>query len=363
MTVVNRRHVVVTSALVAIAGAYAGYRITSSPSYAIRQLVTAVREHDAATAREYLDIRATSKQVVDEVMERTVSKALIDSDDGGFAALGAALGMSMIERMKPVMVASLQKSIEELMARKPETTVAQAGSTLGQDSQTAVGLLSRVRVKARTFVGIGETRRDGDSAAVDLRIAHDDLDTTLTVTASLRKRNGKWRIVGIDDVGGYMDRLEAVEGVRLAAINEPIRQRLRSLIRVGNLNVEYEKIGYFSEYLTLRVPIRNESRDTVLALMLALDGPKVDGRTGQSVVWDPDDGPIPPGRTVAARSFVSYNEFMNGHNDLRFRPNAFKPRIELVVIKRGQAADTVHEFESWSDYRARRLMSFTGKAH
>src|SRR5262245_47771603 len=111
-----------TVALIVVAGAgVGGYQYTQTPAFTLTRLVKAVRNHDTTTVHQYLDVQATATQVVNAVVESATAKVMMDaSNESGFAAMGAALGAAMIEKMKPALVLTLRSTIDSAIAT-PDT--------------------------------------------------------------------------------------------------------------------------------------------------------------------------------------------------------------------------------------------------
>jgi hypothetical protein len=351
---------------VTLAGLTAGivwYRYEHSPNHSLRRLATAIEDHDATAAHEYLDLQSTATQVVNAVTEAVTAKAVKESNasENGFATLGAAFGMMMIEKMKPVLVTTLRSTIDSAIAAPDMRYVApvtQAGHPAGESASARPAafnnLLSHLKDGGTTLASVDRARVHGDSAAIDLHVHDRELDTTLVLTVSMRRADGPWRVVGFDNIGPYLSSLDAVQDKRLAAKNAPINARLARLVRVGALDVQHQSIGYFSEYLQLRAAVRNTSADTIVAMYFGLDGPNVQtGRGSLGLIQSDKDGPLAPGGIMAASGVLEYNQFMDGQVTLRYSPEQFTPRLAFAVVRHGARRDTIVPYDSWGEYLAR----------
>src|SRR5689334_5983972 len=104
-----RISVIAAVALIA-AGLIAGvawFRHTHTPEYALSQLGRALIARDRPTVERYLDITTTSRQIVNSVIDVAAADAVESNDasgnTSGFAIAGMAIGLSMMDKMRPVM--------------------------------------------------------------------------------------------------------------------------------------------------------------------------------------------------------------------------------------------------------------------
>jgi hypothetical protein len=367
----NRTRVVALAAtLAAVAAGAAWYRYAHSPNHALRQLAVAIEKHDATAAHEYLDVQSTAAQVVNAVTEAATAKAVKESNagDNGFTAIGTAFGMMMIEKMKPVLVTTMRSAIDRAIAApnpRDGVSVTQACHAVGDSASGRPAafnnVLSRLNAAGTILEGVDAARVHGDSAAIDLHVRDRDLDTTLVLTVSMRRVDGPWRVIGFDNIGPYLSSVDAIQDKRLAERNAPINARLAQLVSVGDLGVQHQSLGYFSEYLKLRALVHNTSSDTIVGLYFALDGPSVEtGRSGLGLILTEKDAALLPGGITAANGVLEYNEFMDGQNTLRYSPERFTPRLAFAIVQRGAQRDTIVPYETWGDYLAR---STTHRAH
>jgi hypothetical protein len=366
----NARTVLTMSIAIATvaAAAVAAYRYAHAPGYALNKLARAMTAHDTATVHEYLDVQATSTQIVNAVVESATASTMMEaSNEGnGFAAMGAAIGSLMIDRMKPALATMLRATIDSAIATPDMRYLAPANSQRQPSVAAAPGAMrsavAQIRDREMQLERVGTTRQFRDSATVDLHIRHESFDTTLALNVAMRRTGGLWRVVGLVNVGTYLKSLEAVEAKRLEVKNSPIIARLRQMAPVGKLEVAHQSAGYFSEYLRLRAAVRNDSRDTIVVLFFKLDGPTVSvGGGSVALLHSEEKGPIAPGVTAAVDGLIEYNRFLDGQNTLRYSPEQFAPRLVLAVTRNGTARDTITPYETWADYRRRGAAAYMGR--
>jgi hypothetical protein len=151
-----------------------------SPLESLQQLEHAVRAKDRPGIEQFLDVRRTAESVVDEA----------NSVAGADPAL------------KPSLVTAVQQSIW--------TALLDSLATLEHRYQALAGVEER-----------------GDIARVGVRIRSEDADSAFVVHLRMERAAGRWRVVGVEDLGPY---LQASLGRRQErAYEAAMRSDLRNL--------------------------------------------------------------------------------------------------------------------------------------
>lgn len=110
----NKKFLVYIALVVFILGvtAYsANYWWTGTPEHSLRQLRSAVQNHDVELAFQYIDF----EKVFEGFWEDLSSKATegIGKSGDGFEAFGAVLGMTILENMKSTLKIASKKALEK----------------------------------------------------------------------------------------------------------------------------------------------------------------------------------------------------------------------------------------------------------
>ena len=156
-----------------------------APVDSLRQLAEAARARDRAAIERYLDVGRTAESVVDEA-----------SSTAG--ALGAA-----DPALKPSLVAAVEQSIW-------------------------TALLDSLPTLEGRYQGLAGVEERGGGARVGLRIRSEDADSAFVVHLRMERAAGAWRVVGLEDLGPY---LQTSLGRRQERAHEAeMRSTLRNLV-------------------------------------------------------------------------------------------------------------------------------------
>ena len=177
--------------LAAVALALAGAAVVTlrlqrrgSPVYSLRQLADAARARDRAAIERYLDVGRTAESVVDEANS---TAGALDADPS----------------LKPSLIIAVQQSIW-------------------------TALLDSLPTLEGRYQGLAGVEERGDVARVGVRIRAVDADSAFVVHLRMERAAGRWRVVGIEDLGPY---LQASLGGRQERAHEAeMRSTLRSLV-------------------------------------------------------------------------------------------------------------------------------------
>jgi len=156
-----------------------------SPLESLQQLEHAVRAKDRPGIEQFLDVRRTAESVVDEASSAA-------------GALGAA-----DPSLKPSLIIAVQQSIW-------------------------TALLDSLPTLEHRYQGLAGVEERGEVARVGVRIRAVDADSAFVVHLRMERAAGGWRVVGIEDLGPY---LQASLGRRQERAHEAeMRSDLRNLV-------------------------------------------------------------------------------------------------------------------------------------
>jgi len=194
-------------AVLALAGAAVvtwRLRGRGSPVYSLRQLADAARARDRAAIERYLDVGRTAESVVDEA----------SSAAGAQGAADPAL--------KPSLIIAVQQSIW-------------------------TALLDSLATLEGRYQGLAGVEERGGIARVGVRIRAVDADSAFVVHLRMERAAGRWRVVGLEDLGPY---LRASLGRRQERANEAaMRSDLRNLATAQEI--------YFSGHATYSASLQD----------------------------------------------------------------------------------------------------------
>ena len=132
-----------------------------SPLESLQQLEHAVRAKDRPGIEQFLDVRRTAESVVDEA----------SSAAGALEAADPSL--------KPSLIIAMQQSIW-------------------------TALLDSLATLEGRYQGLAGVEERGGVARVGVRIRLEDADSAFVVHLRMERAAGGWRVVGIEDLGPYL---------------------------------------------------------------------------------------------------------------------------------------------------------------
>jgi hypothetical protein len=159
--------------VLAIACVAAWRYYVATPRYAIRMAVLAMQQKDWEMFRRWVDVDAVLSAGIDEYLDRALGE-----DPQGLALLGQELA----ERSKPELIRQGRAAVRrQIVAGVPGTQ---------QEGWRAVLVQPRID-------GVVVT---GDRARANVRFRAD----VPTMRLRLRKQQGRWRIVAVEDIGAII---------------------------------------------------------------------------------------------------------------------------------------------------------------
>lgn len=157
-------------ALLLVAGILAGagyWYWTTTPQYALKELSSAIKEHDLATFEKYCDTQAVAANAVEDLLAEPVRNS------GGLGILERLLGVLAVSWLKPQIVGSLKGGIERFVAPPPPEEERKGGLL----SQVVKALkvpslresLNAMGFSRETYRGVSSVRQDKNAAYFDLK--------------------------------------------------------------------------------------------------------------------------------------------------------------------------------------------------
>jgi Flp pilus assembly protein TadG len=248
----------VVVAVAVAGGAYVAW--TRSPRYALREASHAARQHDLATFQEYVDTEKLAGRFVDDFLSSITDDA--KNDQFG----GLAVGMAML--MRPQMAKAAQEALERGIESGTLETDNKDG---GNPARAAKQYWSPAGAEQSGYRGITYIKKQGKVAIAGLEIFDADLRRSFTVDLKLRDLGNRWQIVEIANVKGIQRAIQDATRDRLAEMNKPIDERLKSSVRFDSLLGHSLADSSGSERRTfLSAQLRNLSTKTIQEIDFAV---------------------------------------------------------------------------------------------
>jgi hypothetical protein len=227
----------IAAVLCAAAGGY--WYWTQSPQYALREIASAIQEHDRQRFERYVDVDAILNRGIDDYLELQVAK---DAEANGEPSLGAQIGQGLVELMKPKLVETIKGQIDKLI--EPTN-----GEPVNGDSPFAQVL--------RT-AAVAEVNRDGQLTHVTIDAELEKYEVPLEIVLSMRKEDGRQRLFAIANLTEVVSTYEKAEHDWKAAQNASVRGRLAESLQAGGMSIDRSQGKWGrNRTMALTIPILN----------------------------------------------------------------------------------------------------------
>jgi hypothetical protein len=201
------------------------------------------------------------------------------------------------------------------------------------------------------YRGVAEPRVNESNATVGLSLYFPDLDSTFVHDLELEKRDGRWKVVGIQDPDVTWSEVEGARSAKLEAANEVIRARMAEHVALGEVEREIrrERRGFvILPVFYVKIPITNRGQQAVNELKFTADfGEKRYGRTTvpeEQILFEVRE-PLAPGETRVLEKRV---ELDWGNRDA-FKRGKTSLHVHRLVVRAGAATETIQTYSSFAD--------------
>jgi hypothetical protein len=346
-----RRGVIVAALLVLVlagGGTYWSYR--GSPTYALRQIESAAQDGNRLRFQQYVDLDRFLPSAVDQLMSQAALEHISDGNASGFGALGAAIDGAMADQLKPALIQSLRSAILDaveagtpgrLFASRDTATV-----TAGAIDVAKIG--SSTGMTPDGFAGLGNVRKEGDVALVELRFLQLHLDTTLALLIRMEREGRRWRVVAPENLDSYMRRMEDLQAARLAQLNAEASTEVRKHLQVGEVKRIARRLFTLTSY-EFEVPVQNVGTEPLHLRFAWLKAP---GASGYGHLLLADRDRLEPGEETILKTSL-----LEGVSDLDptyTRGDVSALDLDLSLVLGGENdARYVGTYRSWHEFERR----------
>lgn len=211
------------------------YRYISSPEYSLGQIKNSFEEHDLTKFEKYVD----SKTLIGGILDKTLSEMSENSTATSKAEkLGEDLGKGLINLMRP--------QVEELWTQQINKLV-ETGDIQGEKGKKGLDDLWN-KSDTASFKGIKEVKKDGKVATISLEFNQPRFDTTLVLDVKMRNKGSYWQLFDISNIFDYSKTIESLEERRVNRLNEEVKKKFFSHIKMSDVKVRTETKGYYTKW-------------------------------------------------------------------------------------------------------------------
>jgi len=162
---------------------------TKTPTYSLGIIKTAIEQHDLETFKEHVDI--------DTLLNNAIDDLIANDDDIG----KNALANGVIKTFKPNMIEEFKK---EIYASVEDTSINQKTS-----KNTSEAVKDSPLLKKKTFIGFGNTSKDGKVATVEIKVNDEAIGEEFTFLINMReKKDGTWQVIKVGNIVEYINKVQ-----------------------------------------------------------------------------------------------------------------------------------------------------------
>ena len=163
---------------------------TKTPTYSLGIIKTAIEQHDLETFKEHVDIDTLLNSAIDD---------LIANDDIG----KNALANGFIKTLKPSLIDEFKK---EIYASVEDTDIKNQKSSNADNDEI---VKNSPLLKKKSFIGIGNTSKNGKVATVELIVNDDAVGGEFTFLINMReKKDGTWQVIKVSNLIEYIKKIQ-----------------------------------------------------------------------------------------------------------------------------------------------------------
>ena len=208
-------------AIVAIAGWWFLY-YTKTPTYSLGLVKTAINQHDIETFKKHVDLDTFMDSAIDD---------FINSDDKVAEMKDNPFASGLLQMLKPTLIDYSKKKIYALVEKGTDEGVQNQPKNEGAND-IANNMPS---VSNKSFIGVGETKKNGKTATVELKVNDEEIGGEFTFVIAMRELNdGTWQVTKINNLTDY-----------LKAVNEAHKKQLKEYIEA--IDKAWDDNGYGKE--------------------------------------------------------------------------------------------------------------------
>lgn len=208
------------------------YYFTTSPTYSVLMIRKALKDHDVVLFEKHVDVDKVFGRLVDDVLSDKISKsaAMQDSSTNNFAA---AFSMSLMEKIKPVLVAGLKSSTLRYVETGKLSEDEAPNNSQASQSQNNPGKVSLIGLTSKLDLEEGDSfdytiEQQGKAATVTVPVRPKGLDTTLQMEFTLINKGGYWQLVQLNNAAELIEAIDQAKVQNKSAQNRKFTEDLKS---------------------------------------------------------------------------------------------------------------------------------------
>lgn len=222
-----------------------------TPAYSLGLIRESIEKHDVVAFEKHVDMDSLLSHAFDDIIMASLNDDKSTNDVGKTFALGFAqvIKQPFIMTMKDAGKRFVEKgNIDDSVDNKPDKSAAKISPK---------ELSKKTGVASSEFKGIAYTKKDGKIAVIGIKIHEKQINKDMVLDLKMNElEDGTWRLSEISNLKNYMADLEKSRKEKLAELNKPLDEQIKSIMVPGNIvgRVSTTDPWGFSSKLFITIP-------------------------------------------------------------------------------------------------------------
>ena len=306
-----------------------------TPEYSLGIIRESIQAHDVVTFEKHVDMDALLTRAFDDV----VGASLEEDESIGDFSKSFAKGFAQV--IKQPLVMSMKDAIKQFVEKGTVDEVAKETPKQEKQQFSPKELSKKTGASSSEYRGIAYSKKDGNIAVVGIKTYDKQIDKELIIELKMNAlEDGTWRVSEISNLKEYMSKLTTYRREKLAELNKPTEEAIKSIISIGNISSRVasgDRWG-FSRKLFVTVPVSfpgGEKPSSVHGTLTVRDS------SGKLLLSNAITAQNSGNNNNQANIYYSFdlNQFMDGHKVIINQPQSIKIDVVLDQVKRADGTE------------------------
>jgi len=200
---------------------------TSTPEYALQQIVKAVETHDTELFHRYVDVPTIAERIIEDLVD-----SIKDKPGSSSSSVGESPGKGRITLVEPRLTEIVREQVERYVERGDVPQA--ATSDPNEESFSLKRIHDRI---GGQFRDIKYVRGEGKIATVGIGLHNERLEIDQVLELKLRrKEDDHWQLIGLPNLFQLITEIESVDKSKLEEANKPVREQMEQAVSLEKVS-------------------------------------------------------------------------------------------------------------------------------